>query len=157
MLRQIICVVCEKVIVSADNDISLINLFDKMLVSMPLGTEIPNNAAVPKEWALFVKWETGPGDELTQYTFCWQMVYPDESLFGETTRLKLQVEPPKRAQVNVRVNAFPIGQEGTFKVRTWLEDNKKSVLGLTDTKIEVEWQSTPTPEPPKATSPSTLR
>jgi hypothetical protein len=152
MLRQTISVVCEKVITSADGQISLINLFDTMTVQLPpeLG-ELPKDAVAPRDWAVFSKWDTEPGDELLQYVFCLQMLYPDERQFGEITRLNIKTELNKRAQVTANVSGFPVGQAGTFKVRNWLEVNGKPVVEAVEIKLEVQWNRTPAPEPPKST------
>ncbi len=149
MLRPYVCVVCEKVILAADGVASLISLFDKIIITAPEETEIPKNAVAPKEWAVFSAWDTDPGDELKEYTFCTQMLYPDQSQFGEVVKRRMKIELNKRSLVAVQRIGFPIGQVGPYTVRTWVEENQQRVLGPIEFKIELEM--TKQEQPQKAT------
>jgi len=139
MLKPYICVVCEKVIFAQDLVPSLISLFTKIVMTVPIGApEIPKNAVAPKEWSVFSSWETEPGDELREYTFCAQILYPDQSPFGEVNRQKISVEPNKRAQLNYQVLGFPIGHTGVYTIKAWIEEKQKIVVGPIDLKVELE-------------------
>ncbi len=138
MLRPYLCVACEKVILAADGMASLIGLFSKIIITAPGETEIPKNAVAPREWAVFSAWDTDPGDELKEYTFCTQMIYPDQSQFGEIAKTKMKIELNKRSQVYVQIIGFPIGQVGQYTVRTWVEENQQRVFGPIEFKIELE-------------------
>lgn len=129
---------CEKVILTADNVASLISLFNKIAVVVQNETELPKNAITPKEWAVFSIWDTEPGDELKDYTFCNQMFYPDQTQFGEVHRVKMKIELNKRSQVNLQIAGFPIGQMGRYTVRTWIEENQRVVVDPIEFKIELE-------------------
>ena len=129
---------CEKVILAADNVASLISLFNKIVVVVPDEAEIPKNAIAPKEWAVFSIWDTEPGDELKDYTFCTQMFYPDQTHAGEVHRVKMNIECNKRSQVNLQIKGFPIGQTGQYTVRTWIEENQRVVVDPIEFKIELE-------------------
>jgi hypothetical protein len=137
MLKPYICVACEKVIIAKDDVASLIGLFSKIVMAIPKDAELPKNAVAPREWAIFSAWDPEPGDELKEYVLCTQILCPDQTQFMETKN-KLNVEPNKRSQVNAQVNAFPIGQLGKYTVRTWIEQNQKSVVGPIDFQIELE-------------------
>ena len=149
MLRPYVCVACEKVILTGDGLASLIGLFSKITIIVPGGTEIPKNAVAPKEWAVFSAWDTDPGDGLKEYTFCMQMLYPDQSQFGEVVKNKMKIELNKRSQVNMQIIGFPIGQVGQYTVRTWIEENQQRVFGPIEFKIELEM--TKQEQPQKAT------
>lgn len=138
MLKPYVCVACEKVILTADNVASLISLFNKIAVVVPNETDIPKNAIAPKEWAIFSIWDTEPGDELKDCTFCSQMFYPDQTQFGEVHRVKMKIELNKRSQVNLQIAGFPIGQMGQYTVRTWIEENQRVVVDPIEFKIELE-------------------
>lgn len=138
MLRPYVCVACEKVILAADSVASLINLFNRIAVVVANETEFPKNAVAPKEWAVFSIWDTEPGDELKDYTFCNQMFYPDQTQFGEVHRVKMNIELNKRSQVNLQFVGFPIGQAGQYTVRTWVEENQRVVIDPIEFKIELE-------------------
>jgi hypothetical protein len=149
MLRPYACVACEKVILAADGVASLISLFNKIIITVLGQTEIPKNAVAPKEWAIFASWDVDPGDELKEYIFCTQMLYPDQSQFGEIAKNKIKIELNKRSQVSIQIIGFPIGQVGQYTVRTWIEENQQRVLGPIEFKIELEM--TKQEQPQKAT------
>ncbi len=138
MLKTYVCAACEKVILTADNVASLISLFNKIIITAPPEAEVPKNAVAPKEWAIFSIFDTEPGDELKEYTHFAQILYPDQSQFSEIAKSKLRIELNKRAQVNVQVPAFPIGQVGNYTVRVWIEENQRTVVGPIEFKIELE-------------------
>jgi hypothetical protein len=138
MLRPYVCVACEKVILAADNVASLISLFSKIIVTVPAETEIPKNAVTPKEWAVFSIWDTDPGDEQKEYMLCTQVLYPDQSQFGEVAKSRMKIELNKQTQMSIQAVGFPIGQVGHYTVRTWIEENTKIVHGPIEFKIEVK-------------------
>jgi len=146
VLRQTVIAACEKVIVSSDLDVSLITLFDKLTVEIAAGIEIPANLVAAKEWVVFSKWLPEAGDEVKEYVHCFQMMYPDQSPFGNVIRQKLKIEQNKQAQNIMKMVGFPIGQQGSYTVRIWIEQGDKPVLQPIDLKLEVEWKTTqPTP------------
>jgi hypothetical protein len=101
---------------------------------------IPPNLVIPKEWAVFSAWDIEPGDEARKYMVCTQMLYPDHSPFGPTSRVPLKIEADKRSQNVIRVFGFPIGQAGFYTVQTWIEENDQKVLGPIEFKIELDIQ-----------------
>jgi len=139
MLKPYVCVACEKVIVAApDNVASLIGLFNKIIIAVAPGTEIPKNAVTPKEWAIFTIFDTEPGDELKEYVHFVQILYPDKTQFAEVSKNKIAVELNKRAQISVQVLGFPIGQRGKYTVRVWVEENQQMVVGPIEFTMELE-------------------
>lgn len=140
MLKPYAYVVCEKVIIDKNQDgvASLIALFSKIIATVPADSpEIPANAAIPKDWAIFSSWDSDPSDA-KEYALCTQILYPDKSQFGEMNKIPVLIEANKRAQVVANVQGFPIGQAGQYTVRTWLEDSGKPVVEPLELKIEVE-------------------
>jgi len=127
MLKPYVCVACEKAILAQDGVASLISLFSKIILTVPAGTEIPQNAVAPKEWAVFSIWDPEPGDEIRTYFLCTQILYPDETQYGEIAKSKFNIEVGKRAQMHIQIQGFPIGQTGEYKIRTWIEENQKRV------------------------------
>jgi hypothetical protein len=138
MLKPYVCVVCEKIILAVDGVASLIGLFSKILASVPAETEIPKNAVAPKEWAIVAIFDPEPGDELREYVLCIQVFYPDKTQFGESTKIKLNVEAGKRTQAFAQVPGFPIGQIGKYTVHIWVEENQQIVVGPIDIQVELE-------------------
>ncbi len=87
----------------------MIALFSKIVATVPVGSpEIPANAVIPKEWAIFSSWDSEPSDA-KEYVLCTQILYPDKSQFGEIGRVPVLVQPSLRAQTVVVVKGFPIG------------------------------------------------
>jgi|ERR1700722_13411583 hypothetical protein len=138
MLKPYVCVACEKIILTKENVASLINLFSKIIVAVPANSpDIPRNAVAPKEWAIFSSWDTELGDELKDYEFCTQIFYPDGTPFGEPGKVRIPIDPGKRAQVTVQIPAFPIGQTGLYTVKTWIEEGQTKVFGPLGFGIEL--------------------
>jgi hypothetical protein len=154
MLKPYICVACERVLIEqavpgssagASGVPSLIGLFSKIIAVASFTTgseiqEIPHNAVVPKDWAIFSQWDIEPGDEKRQFVICTQIFYPDESPFGPTSKIPLKIEAKAKSQNVIRISGFPIGQAGFYKVRTWIEENDREVLSPIEFKIELEFQ-----------------
>ena len=138
MLKPYACVACEKVILAKDNGASLISLFNKIVLIVPTGAEIPKNAVSPYQWAVFSIWDTEPGDELKQYVLCTQILYPDGTQFAEIVKQNIVIEPAKRAQMVAQFIGFPVGQLGDYTVLTWIELEGHKVFGPIDFKLGVE-------------------
>jgi hypothetical protein len=138
MLKPYVCVVCEKVIFSKEDVASLIGLFSKMILKVAKGTEIPNNALMPREWAVFSAWDPEPGDEKRLFVLCTRFVFPDLSQFGDVTKTPMVIESGKRFQVNTAFNGFPIGQAGPCRVVTWIEENEHVAVSPIELKIDLE-------------------
>jgi hypothetical protein len=147
MLKPYVCVACEKVLFDqkvedrpdSGNTASLIGLFGKIVMSVSEGiADIPSNAVIPKEWAIYSAWEPESGDEHREYILCTQLFYPDKNPFGEVSKVAVKIEKNKRYQNIVRINGFPIGQIGSYVVRTWIEENNQTVCGPLEFKIDLE-------------------
>jgi hypothetical protein len=150
MLTPYIFVACEKAIIGKDDVASLIGLFTKIRLNIITGTDIPKDAAAPKEWAIFSQWHVEPGDENKEYMLGTQILYPDKTQFSDIPKNRILVEAKKSSQVIIQVNGFPVGQEGPYTIRTWVEENKQIVLGPLEFEIEVEISKQEAP--PKASN-----
>jgi hypothetical protein len=142
--------VCEKVILAKDDVPALIRLFSKLILTVPTSAEIPREAVVPRDWAVFSIWETEPGDERRNYMLCTQLLYPDKTQFADTNRTKINIEPEKRAQMTIQFQGFPIGQTGEYTIRTWLEENQREVFGPIEFGIGLEIRKQELPQTPQA-------
>lgn len=138
MLKPYVCVACEKVIINQDGVPSLIGLFNKIIIAVPNVEELPKNAVAPYPWAVFPAWDVEPGDELKEYDFCVLILYPDKSQFGEVMKSKLKIETNKRSQIKVEVLGFPVGQQGPYTIRAWLEEGNEAVFGPVEFNLAVE-------------------
>jgi hypothetical protein len=138
MLTPYAFVACEKVIIGQDSVSSLIALFSKVILNIPVGTEIPKNAIAPKEWSIFSMWNLDPGDEARDCTLCTEILYPDKTPFHPIPKSKMKLEAGKKSQVGIQVSGFPVGQEGPYTVRTWIEENEKTITGPIEFTVDVE-------------------
>ena len=143
MIIPSIYLVCEKVIRDQEQSgvVSLIGLFDKISVAIPPESpEIPDNAVIPRMWAVFSSWsDTEGSDTVKENTICCQVLYPNKNQFGEIIKLQLKFENKKKAQAIVRFEGFPIGQQGSCTIRTWIEHNGTIIVDPIEIGVEVEF------------------
>jgi hypothetical protein len=144
---NLIYAACEKVIIDENKNTSLISIIDKLTVTAPGNAEIPNNAVVPKEWAIYASWIAEAEDGGKRYTVATQVFYPDETPFADVVRFELVMEAGKRAQGIARFNGFPIGQVGAFTVQTWLEYEGKRIGTEQELSLDVEIDRQPASNP----------
>lgn len=140
MIKPYVHVICEKVITDKSDMVSLIGLFNKLSINVPQDvSEIPDNSIAPKEWTIFSSWDVEESDAEIEYSICTEIFYPNKKQFGETNRTSLVSGPKKRRrQAIVLIPAFPIGQQGSYTVRTWIEHNGAVVVEPLEISIEVE-------------------
>lgn len=141
MPKLYVHVVCEKVILDQQQAgvASLIGLFGKLRVGLPPeAPQAPPDALAPKEWSIYSSWDAEPADDGKEYTLCTQVLYPDKKTFGEISRLSIQFLLNHKAQGIVRIPGFPFSQEGSYAVRTWLEDNGKVIAEANEIKVDLE-------------------
>lgn len=138
MFKPYACVACEKVIIDRELIATLVSLFSKFIIEVPFDAEIPKNAIIPREWSVYSAWDADTGDENQANFLCTQVFYPDASPFGETAKNKMGVDVGKRSQINTQFQGFPIGQPGSYVVRTWVEQNEKNVSPIIEFKIDLE-------------------
>jgi hypothetical protein len=112
-------VICEKVILDQNIIASLISLFTQVNVDAP--AEVPPNAVIPKEWAVFVSWDWEPTDAGREYLNRIQILHPDGTVFVEMPNSTFTMQPGRKQQINAPVVGIPIGQQGRCGVRLWLE------------------------------------
>ena len=140
MPKLYIFVVCEKVIIDQAGVASLIGLFNKMVVSIPEETsEIPANAVAPKEWVVFAGWLYQEEDEGKEYTQNVEIFYPDGSVFIPKQSTKFIMNKSRKIQnVGTQIVGFPLGQQGQYPIRMWLEAGEVSVMEPVSIYTETE-------------------
>ena len=121
-------VICESVIYDDESKIaSLISLFSTLQVG--IAGEVPSNAAMPKNWAIFTAWDAEPEDGGKDFVQCTRILWPDGSNFVTRKEHKFSFESDKpHHQYRLRLNGFPMGQEGPYEVVVWLEMDGKTVV-----------------------------
>jgi hypothetical protein len=148
MMKPYVFAVCEKVIFDVQGTASLINLFNRVDAYLVTSTEpIPANAIMPFPWSVFTSWDVGPEDVERKFTQVLEVLNPDGSIFNEH-RIEIVTQRGKdHHQVEARFPGFPIGQEGSYSVRTRLEQDGIVIFESSAIKIQLTHGSVPTPQP----------
>jgi hypothetical protein len=123
MPKLYIFAICEKVVIDKEEKASLISLFNTISAQiLPTNKDIPPNAVVAKEWWAFTSWEIEPGDIGKEYRQMLQLLYPNGEPFGTPMGVSFSPQSGKtHQQVTVNGMGFPIGQEGSYTLKMWLE------------------------------------
>ena len=134
-------VACKKIIIDDSGIASLIFLFTQFTVSIPIGMEnVPSNAAVPKEWAICSSWDWEPADEGKEYNQIIQILYPDGKSFVDRQETKFVMQPDIKQQIKAPMMGFPIGQQGTYLVRMWLEHAGRVIVEPRPIRLELKYE-----------------
>lgn len=129
-------VACEKIILDKNDVASLISLFTIVTATVP--ADVPPNAAIPKEWAIFSSWDCEEGDEGKEYIQHVEILHPDGSIFLVVPDAKFTLEPGRKHQILNPVLGLPIGQQGDCKVNMWLEQNGETVFRARPIALQVK-------------------
>jgi hypothetical protein len=101
------------------------------------GQDVPPNAVVPKEWAVFSKWGVDPDEEGKSYSSLIEMFWPDGTEFA---KLQLEANQPTvhgMAFVH-KFNGFPIGQHGILRILNTLFSDGTVVAGPIEVEVGIE-------------------
>ena len=135
-MKLLLTTSCDKVLEDPESGTSLIAIFHEIKVHIPIDAEIPNNAAIPREWFIFTKFSLAPEEEEADYALETQVFWPDGTQFlGLTIGAK---QPTRNGMAfKVKLPAFPIGQPGSLKITQTLRSNSDIVLGPIENEIIV--------------------
>jgi hypothetical protein len=138
ILSVFIC--CEKVVIDKNESASLICLFTDVKGEIPPeAPELPPNAAAPKEWAAFTMWNWEHAD-VGEYIQWFEVLYPDGTPFLERRQVRVVKEENKpRSQVTINVQGIPVGRNGRYTVRVWLERDGIIVVQPHSVYLNVEF------------------
>jgi len=128
---------CEKVIRDANSGPSLIATFQEIRAGVLEFVEIPVNAVVPKDWAIFALWHLSDNDVGPIYQQWTEILWPDGSQFLKQL-LEIKIEKPDWMINTVQMQGFPMGQTGKLTIRVWIEADTKPVSEVAETWITVK-------------------
>jgi hypothetical protein len=148
MPKLYVFAVCEKVILDASGTPSLIALFNEMKAVIPSDVELPSNAVGPKDWAIFSTYEWEDTDEGKEYRQFIEIVYPDGKLFTPPQENKFVMQRDKRQQSTAQLSGFPLGQQGLYTVRLWLQHGDAIIIGPLETHIKMRHERQENPSLP---------
>jgi len=143
MARLLAVLPCEKIIVDREGIPSLIALFQQVHAA-PAGTRadgtiapIAPNTITTKEWAVFSEWKPEPDDVGKQVKQVLELQYPDGTVSPVRGKVSFTFinEMPHRNQQNIV--GFPIGQQGTYLLRVWLEKDGNRISDVTSYEMGV--------------------
>jgi hypothetical protein len=136
--KLVLAVACETIITEQDGVASLIRLFNTLRAFVDPNSSIPENAVAPKEWAFFSIWEGFPEDEGLEFVQRCEVLYPNGSPYPVLADYSFVFLPGQRQQNAGKVIGFPIGQQGNYKLRIWLEREGQAVASSEPMIIGVE-------------------
>ena len=144
MAKLYIFAVCDKVIVDSSGTASLISLFNELQVGlMPQTGSLPPDAVAPKEWAVFTSWRKEPEDIGKEYIQVVQILNPDGSIFKEE-RIKFTFGADKTHHQNtMNTIGFPVGREGTYILKMWLEHDATTAVDPVSIDLRVKYLAGP--------------
>ncbi len=138
-MKNLVHVPCQMAIQDQISGHSLIAIFHEIKLQFPGGAEIPLNAVIPREWAIFSKWELEVDEEGRDYVSTTEIYWPDGTLFA---RFELKAANPiaNGMAFVVRLSGFPMGQIGIIRVTNTLSEGGRLVSGPNEIAIRVYHQ-----------------
>jgi hypothetical protein len=142
-MKLLLVAPCQLALQDPTQGHSLIGVFHEIKIQIPSNApELPNNAIVPREWAIFSKFELDPDEEGKNYSMTTQFYWPDGSEFAN--QVLVAAQPTKNGMAFIsRFQGFPMGQNGTLKVIATLRRDDEVVCGPTEVGIKVIVEKTP--------------
>jgi len=141
MARLITLLPCEKVIVGRDDLPTLIALFEYLNIEPSAGQDI---AAVPPEtitfqrWAVFSEWEIEESEvALKEADQILELQFPDGTVAPLRGKTPFRWQMAGTVRNHQEVYGFPVGQEGWYTIRVWLEKDGKPISPIGTRKMRV--------------------
>ena len=130
MPTLVVFAVCEKVIFDQRGGIpTLVSVLQGMQVVKKQGVPIPPDAVAPKPWVVFTWWKPHPADEGKSFRQWTEFYMPDGTVpppGKQETTFTFVDESQRNAVESI---GFPVGQEGIYKIKVWLESDSGEKVG----------------------------
>jgi hypothetical protein len=116
-MRLLLATPCQLVIQDSESQLghSLIAVFHNVGIRVPPENEVPSNALLPKEWAVFSKWAMSPEEATKQYSLHFEAYWPDGTLLVSQDVISRPIVGKDIAFI-IRNSGFPIGQNGIVRI-----------------------------------------
>jgi len=140
MARLLNLLPCEKVIVDRAGMPSLIALFQNINVALSEGqdiTEVPRSTITYKEWAVFSEWRPDPEDVGTTAHQILEVEYPDGTMAPIRGKLPFSFENTGSHRSHQNILGFPVGHEGRYVIRVWLERDERAITPVSTYELFV--------------------
>ncbi len=129
---------CERIIEDPSGGPSLISVFTKMSTFAKNGEDIPSNAVMPKDWAVYTVWSLDEHENRRPYTLRSRLYWPDGNLFADSSIPALPEKADHFLTFTGKANGFPIGQVGHLKIEVWVEKDGAEVSDHGETYIIID-------------------
>lgn len=137
-MKLLLAAPCNVVLNDPDLGHSLIGVFHDIRVNVLPGSEVPADAMLPREWAIFSKWALEPHEVNREYTQVTELYWPDGKLVGRNSSA-LQASGTAMSFIS-RNTAFPFGQNGNVRILFWMEESGEAVSEGVEILISVNTQ-----------------
>jgi hypothetical protein len=137
---------CERVIVDRDGIPSLLSLFQNIQIEPSEGqgiTEVPPNTITFKEWAVYSEWMADAQDVGLDASQILEVQYPDGSIAPIRGSIPFKFEKTGIQRNHQNIIGFPVGQEGTYTIRVWLELDGKAISEIGTYEMTVSHKISP--------------
>lgn len=115
----------------------MIGIFHDLKIMLPQDApEVPHNGLIPREWAVFAKFDLDAEEEGKKYSLSVDIVWPDGILLNRSI---IHAPQPKEGGIAfiARMQGFPMGQDGLVKVIQTLMIDETVVFGPFELGIRV--------------------
>jgi hypothetical protein len=141
MPRLLTLLPCEKVIVDRDGIPSLIGLFEHLNIAPSEGqdvVEVPKETITFQHWAVFSEWEINESElHLKEVEQILEIQFPDGTIAPIRGKIPFIFNVAGTQRNHQDILGFPVGQEGSYRVRVWLEKHGEIVseVGTREMKV----------------------
>lgn len=136
-MKLLLATPANMVLDDATSGHSLIGVFHEIKIQISTDApEVPSNAMIPKDWALFLKFGLDPEEEGKDYSLAIELYWPDGTSFG--SHIVKAAQPTRNGLTFiVKLQAFPMGQSGNIRAVSTLRSADEIVCGPIETEIKV--------------------
>jgi hypothetical protein len=141
-MKLLLIAPCQIALQDPDQGHSLIAVFHEIKIRIPEDApQLPVNAIIPKEWAIFSKFGLEPEEEGKDYSLDTTIFWPDGAVFATQVICALQPTRNGLAFI-VRLQGFPMGQNGVVKVSQTLLRGERVVYEGAESEIRMSVERT---------------
>jgi hypothetical protein len=136
-MKLLFATVCNLVLNDPEWGHSLIGVFDTIKIQVPAEAEFPPNALLPREWAVFSKWQLETEETERNYALICEITLPDGTPFGKYNLTAPKPTENQTIAFIVRSSGLPMGQNGRIRIALHLEEDNKIVSESVEVSIGV--------------------
>jgi len=135
-MKLLLAATCQLVLNDPDYSHSLIGVFHEIRFGIAASEDPPVNALIPREWAVFSKWELAPEEVVGDPVQVCEVYWPDGSVLNRNSLASAKPIQSTTAFM-LRNHAFPIGQSGKLRIVLWIEDGGAIISAKEEVFVDV--------------------